>query len=65
MVNLLLTVEASVASGALAEVSAIRVVGTAASVEAGTIGASHSAQLAGVAVETRRASTGMRVLHIL
>ena len=51
MVDLLLTVEARVASGALAVVAAVRVVGAPAVVEAGRVGTGHGALLAVLPVE--------------
>lgn len=65
MVNLLLTVEPRVTSGALAEVATIWVVGAAAAVGAGPIGTRHGAQLAVVAVEAVWTSALVRVLQIL
>lgn len=65
MVNLLLTVEACVSRGALAEVAPIRVVGASAAVGAGPVGTRHGAQLAVVAIKTVRTSAGIRVLQIL
>lgn len=65
VVNLLLTVEPCVTSGALAEVATIWVVGAAAAVGAGPIGTRHGAQLAVVAVEAVWTSALVRVFQIL
>lgn len=65
VVDLLLTVEPCVPCGALAEVSSIRVVGTASTVGARPIGTRHGTQLAVVAIKTVRASAGVRVFQIL
>lgn len=54
VVDLLLTVEASVPQRALAEVTALRVVDTAAVVEARPVSTRHGAQLTVVSIETRR-----------
>lgn len=65
VVNLLLTVESRVSCRALAEITAIRVVSTAATVGARPISARHGTQLAVVAIETVRASAGICVFQIL
>ena len=65
MVDLLLAVEPCVSCGALAEITSVGVVGAAAAVGAGPVGASHGAQLAVVAIETVRASTRICVFQIL
>lgn len=62
MVDLLLTVESCVSCRALAEITSVRVVCTAAAVGAGPVCARHGAQLAVVAIETVRASAGICVL---
>lgn len=65
MINLLFTVETSVARGTLTEVSSIRVVSAASTVEAGAVGASHGAQLAVSSIETRRTCAAVGVFKIL
>ncbi len=65
MVNLLLAVEPCVSCGALAKVSSVWVVSTAAAVGARPISTRHSTQLAVVAIETVGASAGICVLQIL
>lgn len=65
MINLLFTVKTSVAQRALTEVSSIRVVSAASTVEAGAVGASRGAQLAVSSVETRRTCAAVGVFKIL
>lgn len=65
MINFLFTVESSVAYRALTEVSSFGVVCTASTVEAGTVGASHGAQLAVFSIETRRTRAAVGVFKIL
>lgn len=65
MINLLFTVESSIARRTLTEVSAIGVVSAAPVVEAGAVSASHGAQLAVSSVETRRTCAAVCVFKIL
>lgn len=65
MINLLFTVEPSVAHRALTEVSSFGVVSAASTVEAGTVSASHGAQLAVSSIETRRTRAAVGVFKIL
>lgn len=65
MVNLLLAVEPRVPRGALAEVTSVGVVSTAAAVGAGAVGTRHGTQLAVVAIETVRTSAGICVFQVL
>ena len=65
VVNLLLTVEASVAGGTLAVVAAVRVVGAAAVVEAGPVGTGHGALLAVLPIEAGGAGARERGLLVL
>ena len=65
MVDLLLAGEPGVPCGALAEVSSVWVVGTAAVVGARPVGTRHGTQLTVFAIKTVRASAGIRVFQIL
>ena len=65
VVDLLLAVEAGVARGTLAVVAAVGVVGAAAVVEAGPVGARHGALLAVLPVEPGGAGARERGLQVL
>lgn len=65
MVNLLLTIEASIARWALAEVSTLRVVCTTPPVKAGTICTGIGTQLAVVTIKTRWAGTLVAIVVVL
>lgn len=64
VIDLLFAVESGVARRTLTEVSAIGVVSAAPTIEAGTVGASHGAQLTVSSVETRRACAAVGVFKI-
>lgn len=65
MINLLFTVEPSVARRALTEVSSFGVVSAASTIEAGTVGTSRGTQLAVSSVKTRRTRAAVGVFEIL
>lgn len=65
MIDLLLTVKASVTSGTLAEVATIRIISTAPPVETRTICTSHGTELTVFAIVPRRTGAGVGIFQVL
>lgn len=65
MINLLLTVKASITSGTLAEVAAIRVISTASPIETRTICTSHGTEFTIFAIVPRRTGASVGIFQVL